>query len=446
MKILQVTHGFPPETTGGTERALEAWCRALQQLGHEVTVLSGSTNPGDPARIDREDMAGLPVLRLHRDDLYYENWWKCWAPAPAAAFARVLAELRPEVVHVHHWLRLSSDLLRLAREAGCATAVTLHDHWSVLASPVRAVGTGGPVAPAVPPPLGEAERQEAFALHRADFLAEIAAAQVRFVPCEAHGQSLRDLGLAPFGDTLRPLPPPLLTVPARGADAGGGGPASERLRLLCWGSLYPDKGLHVVLDALRRAGAGAGLELTVLGEAHDPDYRARLRQLADGLPVHWGGAFATADLERAARQADLALLPTLCHESYGMVLDEALCLGLPVLCADVPAYRSRLPAGAGLAYPPADADALAGVLRDRARLQGLQRPSPPALLDAAASAAVLAECYDRAVAGEAASTPDVAAVTDAMRARAQFRRAERLYWSALQRQPPAAAPDDLLRG
>ena len=46
MKIFLVLHGFPPETRGGTERAVEALGRAMQAAGHEVIVVADSLAQG----------------------------------------------------------------------------------------------------------------------------------------------------------------------------------------------------------------------------------------------------------------------------------------------------------------------------------------------------------------------------------------------------------------
>ena len=442
MKILQVLHGFPPETTGGTERTVGAWARALAELGHELVIVAGSLREGDPARVDEEEWEGLRVLRMHRDDLYFESWWKSHCPALSRAFAALLERERPDLVHVHHWIRLTTDLVRLARAAGCHTAVTLHDYYSMLADPVRRIGQDAPAAPPAGSPVGTAEVAESFALHRRDLRAEIAAAELRFVPCAAHAQGLRDLGIgegaaAQLGDSLRPLAPPLLDPPPR-ARARTPARAENQWRLVTWGSWYPGKGLDSVLAALRQVGPDSGVSLLVFGEAHDPDYRACLRASAEGLPVAFRGAFTPADL--ASEEADLAVLPSLCHESYGLILDEALCLGWPVLCADVPAYRERLPEGSGLRYPAGDAQALAAILADSAALAALREPEPPRLTAAAESAARLAAAYEEACAGRGSVRGEVEEVTDAERMEFLFRRSERRNWSALQHPDPPPPP------
>lgn len=388
MRILQVLHGFPPEMTGGTERAVEAWSRGLVDLGHEVYVAAGSIRPAPPTRVDRDEHCGLTVFRLHREDLHYEDWWKARQPDASAAFVRLLREVRPDVVHVHHWLRLSADLVRAAKRADSvrATAVTLHDYWTVLARPARHVGEDVPRPPPVRPPMEEAEAVEAFARHGREFLEEVAAADLRFVPSRAHARGLREMGLGDLADGLEVMPPPLLDPPARRRPTG-----ERQRRFLTWGTLYPDKGLDTVLEAVRSLDGREGLHLHVLGTAHDPEYGRRLREAAAGLPVTFGGAFTPRDL--AAVEADYALLPSLCHESYGLIFDEALCLGLPVLCADVPAYRERLPDGCGRTFPPGDLRTLAGLLADVDALRALRQPAPPALVTAAESARRLAERY-----------------------------------------------------
>jgi glycosyltransferase involved in cell wall biosynthesis len=50
-------------------------------------------------------------------------------PATEAAFARVLSEARPDVVHVHDLGGLPSSLVEVARRAGIVTVMTIHDYF-----------------------------------------------------------------------------------------------------------------------------------------------------------------------------------------------------------------------------------------------------------------------------------------------------------------------------
>ncbi|MEZ5964957.1 MAG: glycosyltransferase [Planctomycetota bacterium] len=437
MKVWHVLHGFPPETAGGTESVVEALARAMQGHGCDVTVVSGSLRVGDPAAVERSDLDGLPVLRLHRDDLYFESWFKAYAPAVSAAFRALLREHRPDVVHVHHWLRLSSDLVRIARAAGCITAVTCHDYFSALARPVRLVGEGAATPPPAPSYVGAAELAEAFAFHRDDFADELRAAHCRFAPSAAQRAGLAQLLPGDVGDFTSIGLPSTVAALRRLPESDPHGSRARRRRLCTWGTLYPEKGLESVLDALARTPAALGWSLDVYGEAHSPTFRDDLLARAAGLRVTWHGRFVPQDLERA--DVDYAVLPSLADESYGLVLDEALQLGLPVIASDVPAYRERAQGDASVFFPPGDATALAALLAAPARLEALQRPNAPAPLSPARAAADLLSRYRAA-----APSPFAPRVTDRERALYLFRRAERRLWSALQQGEAPAPPDEFL--
>lgn len=432
MKIAFVVHGFPPELSGGTERTVEALTRAIKAQGHDALVICGSLQAAPVDQVDEFDLDGLRVLRVHRDDLYFESWFKCHHPGVSATLERLFAAERPDVVHVHHWLRLTSDIARLARAAGAVCAVTMHDYFAVLARVVRRVGEDQVTMPELPDYMPEIEGREALQFHRRDLHDEITSADLRFVLTKAHGDGLAQMAWGDLGQVLV-TPPPLLDRPrpaGRPRDA-------KRRRLLLWGSLYPEKGADTVLSAM--AQVDGEISLRILGEAPDSEFQIRLEQLAKGLDVQFGGAFTHGDLEQA--EADFAVLPSRCHESYGLILDEALCLGLPVIAADLPAYREHAQDGSCVFFEPGSADSLASVLADQDRLHDLKVPQPPALQTPAEAAADLVQHYesvDRSVDREPGT------VADRDRAQQLFRRAERRLWSMLQKGKPVLPPDDFL--
>ena len=128
MKIVFVLHGFPPECVGGTERVVESLARELLRRGHEVHVIAGSLALGSPAAVTRNVHDGIPVTRIRRNDLYFDDWDKGWHPGVADAFRAELQALKPDLVHVHHWIRLSRDLVRTAVGAGFPVVASLHDY------------------------------------------------------------------------------------------------------------------------------------------------------------------------------------------------------------------------------------------------------------------------------------------------------------------------------
>ena len=419
MKILFVLHGFPPHSTGGTERTVEALALAMIEAGHEVSILAGSLEVGPTDQVDECEHRGMQVLRVHRDDLYFESWWKSYHPGVSATVADVLERVNPDVVHVHHWLRLTSDVVRLARAAGIKAVVTLHDYYPATAQHTRLHDDTSIEVPAGSAWMTEQEAGEDFELHRRDFRAELGAADLILAPSEAHAAGIRDAVGEDLGTIVVSAPPMLAMPPPMTAAPVPGGS-----RLLTWGGLYPEKGLETLLDAMRAA--GGDWSLRVMGMAHDPDYQRELTNFSAGLEVEFTGPFEAADL--ATVEADYAVLPTLCLESYGLVVDEAQALGLPMIVSDVPAYREHSPADATVFFPPGDAASLTMILLDPDALAKLQRPSSPSVWDAAGCAADLLGRYE-AIDARPAYSPDTE--LERSRARALFRRAERRLWSAL---------------
>lgn len=137
-------------------------------------------------------------------------------------------------------------------------------------------------------------------------------------------------------------------------------------RLLCVATLTRRKGHEVLLRALAGM-VGLPWHLNCVGSAErDVDHANHLRSLvmAFGLAgrVDFVGELDDAALTAAYAGADVFVLPSF-YEGYGMVIDEALAHGLPIVSTGGGALAQTVPAGAGLLVPPGDVDALAGALR-----------------------------------------------------------------------------------
>jgi alpha-1,6-mannosyltransferase len=162
------------------------------------------------------------------------------------------------------------------------------------------------------------------------------------------------------------------------ARAGDHRPAPGRLRLVCFGNLNLLKGLDLVFDAMRPL-VGRGVELHLFGvplaaEADD------LKRRAAGLPVTWHGHYDLDDFARRAADLDLAVLPSRAHETYSMVLEEAIAMRLPVVVSDRGAPPRRV-AGFGRIVRVEDARelqaTLAELLDHPERLAAMRAALPP---------------------------------------------------------------------
>ena len=424
MRILVVAHAFPPEGCGGTERYAEAAARALQARGHSLLVFTGSLEWRARFEVVRAVDRGLPVTRVHRSDLYFDHWDKGSNPFVARAFEDELGRFRPDVVHLHQWIRLSDDLLRRAAAHGVPALVHLHDLFVTCPRVFRmrpdpaeeaeaddVVVCDEPLGPAactgcVPRWRFQDDASIGAAIERRsrELSAELASAAALVAPLRGHAE-LVARHAARAGLVIDELPHPRLPGGIEGPGRDARSPAGA-LRLLYFSHLLPMKGAHVVLEAMGRLGAGSGISLDVHGPFATPGYEARLRRLAEGLEVRFHGAYAADEPCRTA--ADVAVVPTLARESWSFWLDEAARLGLPIVAAGSGAVAQRATGRVRL-YPAHDAAALARALielrDDPALRRALAAAPPPPTWPLDAHAAALEERLEAVVRAGAPATP-----------------------------------------
>ena len=128
MRVLLVSHGFPPEGIAGVERYTEGLAHELVAAGDEVSVAAGSR--GEHCRIVRGRSDGAAVYRLMRPKFPPERFLR-HAPELERLFAEVLEQTAPQIVHVNHVLGLSPRFLDLAHRAGAAVVLSLWDYYFV---------------------------------------------------------------------------------------------------------------------------------------------------------------------------------------------------------------------------------------------------------------------------------------------------------------------------
>ena len=178
--------------------------------------------------------------------------------------------------------------------------------------------------------------------------------------------------------------PDLMTIARPGTDAplGPSAPTQPPL-ILSVGIQHPRKGHDVLLAALARLAQRPELRdvawhAVIVGSPYDAAHAAELQQLHAGLGVgdrvRLAGRVSAEELDRLYRSATLFALATH-YEGYGIVFNEALSYGLPIVSCAVGAVPETVPADAGVLVqaddPQALADALATLLVDNNRREQL---------------------------------------------------------------------------
>lgn len=142
------------------------------------------------------------------------------------------------------------------------------------------------------------------------------------------------------------------------------------------GRIMWQKNIELAIEALRLlAGSGARLVVAGMVDEKSRPYLARLRALAEGLPV----TFEIAPPDERLRdlyRTSTALLFTARNEDFGMVVLEAMAAGTPVLAVDAGGPRSTVAHGrTGWLLPPtapAFADQMRTVLGAGRELAGMR--------------------------------------------------------------------------
>jgi phosphatidylinositol alpha-mannosyltransferase len=332
-----VVSPYDIDVPGGVQSHVVQLADELRRRGDDVHVVAPGrrsrgaiTTVGSSVRIPFNDSVAPLAL----------------APTAVRRVRRALADLAPDVVHVHEPMVPMVSLA--ATTAGRAPTVGTFHAWSDRDALYRAVR---PLSARVVAGLrARIAVSSAAAAYHAGALG-VPPSSFRIIP--------NGVDVARFA-AGRPHPS-LAATPA----------------LLFVGRLEPRKGLADLVTAFVRVKQDhPDVRLYVVGEG--PERAAA----EDRLPVRlrddvvFLGRVEQAELPRLYRSADLYVSPALGGESFGIVLAEAMAAGATVVASDIPGYRSVVRDGRnGVLVPPGDpatlARELAALLDDAARRTAL---------------------------------------------------------------------------
>lgn len=389
MRILQIAHRALPHEVGGTEAYMAAVSKVLTARGHECLVLAGTDEGAPEPRLLKTRHDGLWLIRYASDLTAWHrgHWTRSFDPEAARLLREFLAFARPDIVHVHHWMRLTDNLVAVCAGEGIPVVVTVHDLW--ISCPRGMRFTRDDAFCAEPSSLAlclacvertpwqdDIEIGNAIEIRLRTLAQELELAACLVVPSETQKRLLsRTMGT--IFDRARVLPHGSLVEWASVTSDSTNGFPNRSLQIGYWGNLWPLKGVHLLLDAVRRLADPDRVAIHLYGGHAPPWYQEQLEAAAAGLRVRFYGPYVPSDL--AGLDLDVAVFPSLAHESFGFVLDEAFRAGLPVIVSDRGALAERA-GSAGLIFSAGDAAGLAARIQeilDQPELLGVLRSAIP---------------------------------------------------------------------
>ncbi len=353
---------------GGAAQVAITSANAFAGLGFRVIFFSAVGNKGQTdlsETVTRYSTGQYDILRdPSRLRALRQGLWNSKA---AQLLRSVLRELDPaeSVIHLHGWMKaLSPAIGKVLAHSGFPVVCTLHDYFA-------ACPNGG---------FYNYRRREICTLQPLGIACVCTNCDVRNY-AQKGWRLVRQavqwrLGKIPGGirhfiliskfseAILRPYLPKsatihLLSNPVAHSVSGRPRADVSRKKLLFVGRLSQEKGAALACEAAARIGAS----LIIFG---DGPLKAELQAAYPG--VEFRGWAPHAEIFGQMLESTALIFPSVCYETQGLVVPEALSVGLPVIVSDATAARDFIDGGNGRLFRSGDSQDLAekmnALLRD----------------------------------------------------------------------------------
>jgi glycosyltransferase involved in cell wall biosynthesis len=351
-----LTTFYPPFSFGGDAIGIQRLSRSLIRRGHEVTVihdvdsfraLSAGPEPPEPPV-----ESGLTVHRLRSGKGIFSPLLTQQLGRPVLNGRRIRRILEDGEFDVIHFNNISlaggPGLLALGDAVKVYEA---HEHWLVCPTHVlwrhnREVCTGRQCLRCV-----LRHRRPPQVWRYSDFLdRQLDHVDLIIAKSEFSREKHAEFGLSRSMEVLPYFLKDRVPVSGETTDPATHG----KPYFLFVGRLERIKGLDDVLPIFR---AYEGADLLIAGEgSHEPS----LRRLADGSPhIHFLGRVDPETLHQYYSRAIALIVPSICYETFGIILIEAFRHGTPVIARRIGPFPEIIRAcGAGELFEgPSDLEA-----------------------------------------------------------------------------------------
>ena len=345
---------------GGEERHVQDLSIELSKRGHEVVVATLQTPGAAEFELDHGVRIHRVKSTMQRNPWLYSRPERSHAPPfpdpeVMLALRRIIAREQPQIVHAHNWILHS--FLPLKAWSGAPLIVSVHS-YNLACVQQRLMHFGVPCnGPSLAKCLrcashhyGSLKGSVTTLTHRLSQPAVRAAVDM-FLPVSmatAVGNGLIERQL-PF-EVIPNFLPDEMNLPSGEVDTYLS-QLPEDGYLLFVGDLKLDKGVGVLLQAY--ADLQNPPPLVLIGRKC-PDTPSDLPENVILL-----GSWPHAAVMEAYRLSSMSLLPSVCPETFGIVVIEAMSMGRPVIASRIGGLSDVIIDGEnGFLVPPGDAVAL----------------------------------------------------------------------------------------
>jgi glycosyltransferase involved in cell wall biosynthesis/FMN phosphatase YigB (HAD superfamily)/tetratricopeptide (TPR) repeat protein len=354
-RLLLVNAWAPPQVIGGASRVLkDNLDYFIDRHGDEfeIAVFAGDDHREGFGNYSVDTYRGVPVFRLALPP-GKNVFWQPDSAIAAASFASVLESFGPDLVHVHCLQRLTGSIAESCRTRGIPYVVTLHDAWWLSDFPFLA-NSDGLSAPAFAD-YSLQQRNPIYGVEASTLRAEglrqlLLGARRRLAVSRSFANLYGSVGIPcdviENGNSK---------IAARPRTASGG-----PVQICHLGGLERHKGAFLIEAALRKNDF-SNIEFTMVDLTQDGGVTKRT--VWGSTPVNIIGKLDTEGLGELYARMHVLVAPSTCHESFGLVVHEALAHGLWVIASDRGALSEPVEEGVnGYVIHVSDAEDISRVL------------------------------------------------------------------------------------
>jgi len=385
MKIVQVIHGFPPYSMGGSEIYTYNLSRELAKQD-EVSVFYRIANPDRPEYDMHFTISnGLNLYAINNTLKLYDSFEKTYKnDSISKIFGNFLEEINPDIVHFQHLTCLSATLIQEAKKRKIPVIFTLHDFWlfcqlgqllkldlSICYGPQdsecarcfppqlvikgtfnKALNMMRRSGPIFRSRMFQGALLKVFHQHYGKicyFLQRNKNVQMRKRNIHIKEMcSLVDLFISPskflrlkfedFGirkDKIMYLSNgfnlELFSTFSK--------KKSQKIRFGYIGTFIPSKGIHILLDAFNNIKT-KNVELRIHGAPQSYhqgfiDYPSYLRSLGKRDNIFWFGEYNNNDIAKVLSEIDVLVVPSIWYENAPLTIQEAFMASVPVITSNI---------------------------------------------------------------------------------------------------------------
>jgi glycosyltransferase involved in cell wall biosynthesis len=419
MRILQVVQGFLPESRGGTEIYTYNLSKELSK-NHEVHIFYPGrikrTRGSSPAQYENALHAVEHVIDIGSKRSRYLSLIKSLGFKGSSGFKGtygngkvdrefegLLDAINPDIVHFLHLLGLSASLIKIVKLRRLPVVLTLHDFWFICPR-INLLKSDYSVCKG--PDIQSRNCFKCYSTAQAEYMAEALvkygiprglskalsrAYELSFRTATTSGdfkqRQERMKSLLLMADKLiapsmflknvfieNAIPGDRIIYSSNGYDLsafeGFERKKHDKLVFGFAGGVAKHKGVHVLVKAFSRV-ESENVELRIYG-TYDAksSYFKELQYMIRNDNIKFMGSFK--DVREPYSEIDVLVVPSICYESFSLVIREAFITRTPVIASNMGALPEIVEHNKnGLLFRPGDSDDLYDKIRTLIENPGL---------------------------------------------------------------------------